>query len=446
MNPSTIESNRSVASSTAAHNSAELAGYSFILVSPNVSEQMGGEAIKALQIYLELARRGARVQQVTHERVKSELDHNFPDMSVSYVKDTWLQRMAYHGGLVNSLLFVVSDPLISIIFQWRAARLVEALLRDSPESIVHFTSPVSPVLPYFRIPGAKVVIGPINGNIHYPEALRNREPMTYRLRRLLHPFLQLANRVVFSGKRQADVLLVAGGERTRQSLLMAGCREEQFVDSIDTGVLDRLAETPRITHSGRNLRFVHNGRLVAHKGPDLIIKSLKRTRNAIELDIIGRGPELDKLKALSRELSLQDRVRFIEWFADHGELAAALRGYRAFVFPSLAEANGIVVQEAMMLGLPVIALNWGGPALLVTAETGILIEPRGEEYIIDRLAEAMDRLAEDGDLAEQMSATGRRRAVESGFLWSSVIRNWAAHYRRLRDSYLEDSKRGRLAI
>src|SRR5208282_2503829 len=139
--------------------------------------------------------------------------------------------------------------------------------------------------------------------------------------RRLHPFLQLGNRVVFSGKRQADVLLVAGGERTRRSLLMAGCREDQFVDSIDTGVLDRLNETPRIIHSGRNLRFVHNGRLVAHKGPDLIIKSLKRTRNAIELDIIGRGPELDKLKALSRELSVQDRVRFIEWFADHGELA-----------------------------------------------------------------------------------------------------------------------------
>ena len=446
MNPSTIESNSSVAFSNAAHNSAELEGFSFILVSPNVSEQMGGEAIMALQIYLELAGRGARVRQVTHERVKTELDRNFPRMTVSYVRDTWLQKMAYHGALVSPLLSVVSDPLISIIFQWRAARLVEALLRDSPESIVHFTSPVSPVLPYFCIPGAKVVIGPINGNIHYPEALRNREPMTYRLRRRLHPLLQLVNRVIFSGRRQADVLLLDGGERTRQSLLMAGCREHQFVDSFTTGVLDRLNETPRITHSGRDLRFVHNGRLVAHKGTDLIIKSLKRTRNAIELDIIGRGPELDKLKALSRVLSLQDRVRFIEWFADHGEVAEALRRYRAFVFPSLAEAHGIVVQEAMMLGLPVVALNWGGPALLVTAETGILIEPLGEEYIIDTLAEAMDRLAEDGDLAEQMSAAGRRRAVESGFLWSSVIRNWAAHYRHLRDSNLADGMRDQSRI
>jgi glycosyltransferase involved in cell wall biosynthesis len=440
MNLSTIETDHS-AHDPVERTSTALEGLSFILVSPNVSEQMGGEAIKALQIWRELTLRGARVHQVTHERVKQELDRNFPGMSVSYVRDTRLQKMAYRAGMLSPLLSaVISEPLIALIFQQRAVQLVKAILRDSPESIVHFTSPVSPVLPNFRVPKATVVIGPVNGNIHYPPALRNRETIGYRMQRRLHPVLQLLNRAVSSGKRQADVLLVSGGERTRRSLLMAGCREEQFVDTIDTGVLERLYETPRITHSGRNLSFVHNGRLVSHKGTDLIIKSMKRTRNPVELDIIGRGPELEKLKALSRELSLQDRVKFIEWVADHRDLAAALRRYRAFVFPSLAEANGIVVQEAMVMGLPVVAVNWGGPSLLMTAETGILIDPLSEEYIVNRLAEAMDSLAEDGNLAERMSSTGRQRAVESGFLWSSVIREWTTHYRRLADSRFENRK------
>jgi len=435
MTPSTIASEAAVA--TVAPNSVMLKGFSFILVSPNVSAQMGGEAIKALQINLELAAHGACVQQVTHQRVKTEIERDFPTLKVSYVRDTWLQRTAYRIGLLSPLFSVVSEPLISLIFQWRAARLVEVLLRDNPGSIVHFTSPVSPVLPYFRVRGAKVVIGPINGNIHYPEAFRYREPLAYRLRRLLHPILQSVNRVAFTGRRQADVILVAGGERTRQSLLMAGCSEGQLVDSIDSGVLDRLKDSQRITHSGRNLHFVHNGRLVAHKGTDLIIKSLKHTRNHVEVDIIGRGPELDKLKVLTHELSLQDRVKFIEWFADHRELAQAMRRYRGFVFPSLEEANGIVVQEAMMLGLPVIGLNWGGPSLLVTSETGILIEPLGEEYVIRGLAEAMDRLAEDGDLAEQLSAAGRQHAIDSGFLWSSVVGEWTKQYTRLRNSDLK---------
>jgi len=442
MSLSTIETNDSPTRDPIGRSSTELAGLNFILVSPNVSEQMGGEAIMALQICLELTERGARVHQVTHERVKAELDREFPGIRVSYVRDTWAQKMAYRVGLFSPLLSaVISGPLISIIFQRRAVRLVQALLRDYPQSIVHFTSPVSPVLPHFRIPNATVVIGPLDGNIHYPPGLRNREPIGYRVQRRLHPVLQFLNRVLFSGKRHANVLLVAGGERTRQSLLTAGCREEHFVNSMCSGVPDLLYETPRITHSGRNLRFVHNGRLVSHKGVDLIIKSLQRTRNPIELDIIGRGPELDKLKVLSREPSLQNRVRFVDWVADHRDLAGALRRYRAFVFPSLAEAHGIVVQEAMVMGLPVIALNWGGPSLLVTPETGILIEPLGEEYVIDKLAEAMDSLAEDGDLAERMSYAGRQHAVENEFLWSSIIREWSTHYMRLVNSHFEDRKR-----
>ena len=70
----------------------------------------------------------------------------------------------------------------------------------------------------------------------------------------------------------------------------------QFVDSIDSGVLDRLYQQPRITHSGRNLRFFQNGRLVRHKGTDLVIRALKHTRNRIEFDIIGRGNQRAPLR------------------------------------------------------------------------------------------------------------------------------------------------------
>jgi glycosyltransferase involved in cell wall biosynthesis len=399
---------------------------SVILVSPNVSEQMGGEAIKALQIYLELERQGVNVHQVTHERVQAELSRNYPNMSVSYVKDTQLQ--------VTLNRIPPLAPFLGLIFSRDAGRHVKELLKERPDAIVHFTSPVSPVLPFFRVPGASVVIGPLNGNIHYPPSFRNHEPLSYRVRRWLHPLMQFLHRHTFTGKQHAEALLVAGGERTYESLRMAGCREKQFVDSIDSGVLDRLYETPRATQSGVNLRFFQNGRLVAHKGADLVIKSLKLTKNPIQFDIIGRGPELENLKRLAAELGLQDRVNFVGWIPDHSKVAETLRQYRAFVFPSLAEANGIVVQEAMIQGLPVIALNWGGPSLLVTPETGVLIDPINEAHVVSELARTMDRLAEDGDLAERMSIAGRQQALEKGFLWSSVTRNWTEVYTRLHEA------------
>jgi glycosyltransferase involved in cell wall biosynthesis len=134
---------------------------------------------------------------------------------------------------------------------------------------------------------------------------------------------------------------------------------------------------------------------------------------------------------LAAELGLGERVRFTEWVKDHEKVADILRENRAFVFPSLAEANGIVVQEAMMMGLPVICLDWGGPALLVTPENGVLIRPESEPHVIEELARAMDRLAEDGELADRMSAAGREIAERRGFAWPQVVRDWTAVYRRV---------------
>jgi glycosyltransferase involved in cell wall biosynthesis len=391
-----------------------------ILIAPNVSQQMGGEAIKALQIYLELERQGVRVHQITHERVREELSTNFPQMRVSYTADTTIEKLLYKGKLFEQFL--------NLVFMHEARSIARGLLKQNPDALIHFTSPVSPVLPYPRVPGAKVVIGPVNGNIHYPPAFRHREKLSYKVRRWLHPAMQFLHRISFRGKQNADAVLVSGGERSFESLRMAGCRQERLIASIDSGVMDRLYEQPRITHVGDNLRFFHNGRLVEHKGTDLIIRSLLKTKNPIKLDIIGRGPELWKLRALVEELKLGDRVTFIEWVPDHNKLSEMLRQYRAFVFPSLAEANGIVVQEAMLQGLPVIACDWGGPSLLVTPETGILIEPKGEEYVIDQLAASMDQLALNGDLAESMSIAARDRAYENGYLWSGVIRDWRKVY------------------
>jgi glycosyltransferase involved in cell wall biosynthesis len=401
----------------------EVDKYEVILVAPNVSEQMGGEAIKALQIYLELARQGIRVHQVTHIRAKAELDRKFPEMSVTYLPDTRIEKLLYRGPLFEQML--------NRVFLKAAMKHVAELLTWNPRAVVHLTSPVSPILRYPSLPSSNVVIGPINGNIHYPPGFRDRETRSYKVRRWLHGIMQTRNRILPDGKRQAAAILVAGGKRTYDSLRMGGCTQNQFVDSIDSGVQDRLAALPRIEHKGTNPRFYHNGRLVEHKGTDLILKALTLTKLPIELTIIGRGPELPGLHAMVTEMSLENRVTFIEWVANHDDLAEMLRLYRAFVFPSLAEANGIVVQEAMVQGMPLIACDWGGPSLLVTPETGFLIPPRNEQFVVEELAAKMDLLAADGPLAERMSIAARKRALGRHYIWSEIIREWRTVYARI---------------
>ena len=397
---------------------------SIILIAPNVSEQMGGEAMKALQIYQELVARGFQVHQITHERVRKELTARFPEMSVSYIADNRGQKWFWKS--------VVLRKLVAMIFFQQAAALAKKLADAQPNAVIHYTAPISPVIPMFAIKGHSVVIGPLNGNIHHPSAFRNRESLGDTLRRVLLVPSQWFHRLFFSGKQSADILLVAGGERTYESLRMAGCREPQFRESLDSGIPNLLREQPLIIHEGRNLKFAHYGRLVPYKGTDLILKSLKRTKNPIELTVIGRGPQLGFLKKLTLDLALQDRVTFIEWL-DQATMYATLRGFRAAVFPSLAEANGIVIQEAMMMGLPVICADWGGPALLVTPECGILIPTTSEEVVIQGLAYAMDRLADDPDLANQFAQAGRTLATDRGYSWSDLIERWIPMYEELGD-------------
>ena len=395
-----------------------------LLIAPNISEQMGGEAIKAIQIYFELDRQGVDVHQITHARVRKEIAARYPNLRVYYLEDTLVQKILWASRVLR--------PVLRVSFQRRAARLASQLVATKhPGAVVHVTSPVSPVQPHFAVPNAPLVLGPLNGNIFYPPAFRAREDATDRLRRLVHRPLQFLHKLFFLGNRRADKVLVSGGDRSFASLRMAGCADDRLVASIDSGIEERLEQMPRIEHTAPNFRFVHNSRLVDHKGADLAIKALAKTRNRCTLDVIGRGPKTAAWKALVAELNLGDRVTFTPWIEDHSTLAELLRGFRGFVFPSLAEANGIVVQEAMMMGLPVVCLDWGGPGLLVTPETGIAIEPRGEDYVTTELARAMDRLGEDAAYADRISVAARQRAIDEGFSWPAIIRRWTAMYRDL---------------
>jgi glycosyltransferase involved in cell wall biosynthesis len=204
-----------------------------------------------------------------------------------------------------------------------------------------------------------------------------------------------------------------------------------MVASLDSGIPDRLRDKPRIRHAGANHRFVHNGRLEPHKGIDLAIRAIAHTRTPATLDIIGRGSAEASLRELARRLCLEDRVRFLPWVEDHAAVADALRAYRAFVLPSLAEANGIVVQEAMMLGLPTICLDWGGPSQLIDGSCGVLVKPDSEASVITQIAGAMDRLGQDGELADHLSAAGRDKAIREGYCWSNLLEQWIGIYTAL---------------
>jgi len=361
--------------------------------------------------------------QITHARNKQEIAR-LGLSGVHFVEDTRLSLFMWRVVVLRSLL----GPW----FSRQAVKLAEQLAASQPGArvVIHQVEPNSPVMPRWLSRRHPNVLGPINGNIYHPPAFRRFESTSAGLRRRLHMPLQHLRRWLPWPRRQAELVLVAGGDRTRASLLTAGEDPKRMVDCVDCGVPEGLLDRPRLTHQGVNRRFVHFGRLVFHKGTAMIVRALAHTREPVELDIVGRGPELERCKQLAAELKLGDRVRFVDWYERHEDLIASFAHYRGMVLPSLEDANGIVVQEAMALGLPPICLDWGGPQLLIEdGVSGFLVAPGDEEAIARGIAQHLDALAADAALADRMSQAGRERA--EAWRWPRVMREWITLYEGL---------------
>ena len=152
------------------------------------------------------------------------------------------------------------------------------------------------------------------------------------------------------------------------------------------------------------------GRLVPHKGVDVILQALTLLPDDVVLLVVGSGPGLPSLVNLAHRLGISDRVRFCAAVADD-DLPRYLALANAFVFPSQnrLEGFGLAVAEAMAVGLPVVIADMPGVREVIEpGHEGLLAEP----LLADDLAAKTRTLLDDPALARAMGAAGRRRAEE----------------------------------
>ena len=162
-------------------------------------------------------------------------------------------------------------------------------------------------------------------------------------------------------------------------------------------------------YTGRTPRLLCVGRLIPIKGHIVLLRALALARRElpdVTLDVAGRGPLEPALRALAKELELDDAVRFRGYVAP---VQRAIEDAAIVVVPSMGEGFGMVALEAMERARPVIAAEIGGLGELVEdGVTGYLVPP-GEPA---PLAEAIVRLGGDMRAAAKMGEAGRARALD----------------------------------
>ncbi|MDG6219797.1 MAG: glycosyltransferase family 4 protein, partial [Candidatus Thermoplasmatota archaeon] len=155
------------------------------------------------------------------------------------------------------------------------------------------------------------------------------------------------------------------------------------------------------------------GRLVESKGLEVLIKSFKLINKKYQnvfLLVVGTGPKESYYKALVNDLSLQN-VYFAGYVDNELKKAAYYKACDIFVLPAVFingayEPWGLVINEAMAFGKPIVTTNAVGSAFdLVENNVNGFVIRNGD--VLD-LSEAICKILADEDLIPKMGENSRK--------------------------------------
>ncbi len=221
---------------------------------------------------------------------------------------------------------------------------------------------------------------------------RLREELVYRRFRL--------HRIVCPSRTLRARFLEAGFPADRLTVLPHGVDTSRFTPGAPNG------------RDAAGLLFV--GRLYRIKGAHLALQAIhclrERGRRDLRLTVIGEGDKeyTRGLHDQAERLGLRECVRFAG-NVPHDHLPEIFTRAAVVVMPSAYETFPLVALEAMACGLPVVATRVGGlPEIIQDGTDGRLVPP-GDAAA---LADAVEPLLADRDLAARIGTAARRAVVE----------------------------------
>lgn len=246
-------------------------------------------------------------------------------------------------------------------------------------------------------------------------------PLNPVMSRLLALYQRVDRRMI----GRADAILTVS-EFSQQQIRQVYCLDAYVVTCgsdltapIDPTELAALRTRYRLSESSEVILAVNH--LHPRKRIDLLLRAMaqvvQKRPQAVAL-IVGSGPETERLKALSQKLGLEPYVRF-PGFVPESELPAHYALSDVYVHTAKEESLGLVILEAAGLGLPIVAVNEGGPCeIVLDGCTGFLVPATPEA-----LAEKILYLLSHKDIARQMGRAGAEY-TRNKFQWQKGARQF----------------------
>lgn len=207
-------------------------------------------------------------------------------------------------------------------------------------------------------------------------------------------------------------LFTVGSNFMLKKALSLGCPENKIF-RLPMGIdLENYDFRVRTLSKDEPIKLLTVARLVEKKGIEYSIQSVARVAKIhpnLQYRVVGEGPQRIVLEQLIEDLNISQHVKLLGW-KTKDEVKRLYDDSHIFILSSVTAANGdkegqgLVLQEAQSMGLPVLATNHNGfPDSIQDKVSGFLVPERD----IDALEERLLYLIENPDLWLTMGKAGR---------------------------------------
>lgn len=221
-----------------------------------------------------------------------------------------------------------------------------------------------------------------------------------------------SNNNIYKPLCYAGDLYTVNSTYTKNKAIKLGFPKERIV-KLPVGLnLSKYGFQEKRLLSEEKIKIVTVARLVEKKGIEYSIKSVAKVIKSypnVEYQIIGDGELRPKLENLIASLGLVDKIKLCGWMNEN-EVRQRYKNAHIFILSSVTASNGdmegqgLVLQEAQAMGLPVLStLHNGIPDGVLDGKSGFLVP----EKDVDALAEKLQYLVEHPESWAEMGKAGR---------------------------------------
>ena len=232
-------------------------------------------------------------------------------------------------------------------------------------------------------------------------------------------FIKQENKISYIIKKHfigSATYWLSSGKETNKYLKHYGAKEDRLFLYPFSSVREKDVLSKQLTDEDKYLLkkelgiteqkvVVSVGQFIYRKGFDVLIKATEGLKDNVGVYIIGGKPTEEYINLVKQYTGAS--VHFVG-FCDKDTLKKYYRVADCMAFPTREDIWGLVINEALASGLPIVSTDKCIAALELVGEAGIIIQSEDEK----QLCQAANQILENEEVQKEMSRLAIEKAIE----------------------------------